>query len=716
MNARSPGRSPIRSAITRGRSLSLVPLARVSLFIAISSTLLLTPPAAWSQQTAANDIWAPWVTKTTEHSATINWRGETDGSGLVDFATSSYYEKNKSFEKTVSSQAPGTYQHVPLTDLVPGTPYVYRVRPSGSTPAFAIRAFRSMPMNGPFTFVVISDSQEGHTYTEAMRFKYVAEAIAKEPDVLFVLHGGDYAGHESQSLWGKFFQVADPMLAKVAIFPTIGNHEYHNSGGTFPPSTPDEFVWSFDGPLHYSFGLAGVQFLVLDTPDPATCTTSDDPQTSLALAQSQVPWLIDQLKGARLGTFTIHHHPIWDWGRTDSNPDLQPWETLYQGSGISATFSGHTHNYQRYSVEGTPYFVVGNAGGRFSDLADGDPHPTSYVVGETRKLGYLKVTVDPQANLATAQEVFAASVLENDSAETPSVYDPPVIGDTVSFPLSRAPRPPDDPNQLLLAGGKVGVGLTWKDQYTGKAGKATAVSKGNVYGYFFFSDAQNPEVFVKVLDIESSQPYLLLWGGLTDFEYTVTFTNISSGKTFSATKPAGSAAGGASSSDLPRIRAVSWDPGTGKATEVTPGNSLGIEAKAEKLLAPRDGVRAAGPSREGVTGSPEPAAASELLLARGQVSVSVTWWSPHSGQSGIATALPQGDQFGFFYSFDAASPEFFVKVLDWGKAQPFLLFAAGLTDFEYTVTYRNARTGQKVVFTKPSGSYGGCVDGTSMVH
>jgi hypothetical protein len=176
----------------------------------------------------SNDYWAPWVTKTTTNSATINWRGENNGSGLIEYATSSYFNQHHSFENTISSQIAAQYQHVPLTGLEPNTSYTYCVRPSGNESAFGNRTFRTMPVSGPFTFIVVCDSQEGSHYLETKRFKYVAEAIANESDVLFILHGGDFARFDNDSRWATFFQLADGMLANFTIFPTIGNHEYHN--------------------------------------------------------------------------------------------------------------------------------------------------------------------------------------------------------------------------------------------------------------------------------------------------------------------------------------------------------------------------------------------------------------------------------------------------------------------------------------------------------
>jgi hypothetical protein len=70
----------------------------------------------------------------------------------------------------------------------------------------------------------------------------------------------------------------------------------------------------------------------------------------------------------------------------------------------------------------------------------GDPYPPGYQVGATRRLGYLKVTVDPANNTATAQEIFVAWVA-TDTSETATVYNPPVIFDTITFPLTANPSP-----------------------------------------------------------------------------------------------------------------------------------------------------------------------------------------------------------------------------------------------------------------------------------
>ena len=87
--------------------------------------------------------------------------------------------------------------------------------------------------------------------------------------------------------------------------------------------------------------------------------------------------------------------------------------------------------------------------------------------------------------------------------------------------------------------------------------------------------------------------------------------------------------------------------------------------------------------------------------------MSVAWRSQYDGSEGTATPIAQEDGFCFFYFFDAQNPEVFAKVLDWGAAQPFKVFAAGLSDFEFTVRYRNVRTGATLTFKKLAGTYDG---------
>lgn len=409
----------------------------------------------------AFDYWSPWVTQTTTNSTTINWRSDPNDSAEIYYDTTSYFNQHNSFEYMTPVPIAAQYQHVQITGLEPNTSYTYWVRPSGDPFAFGNRTFLTMPVSGPFTFIVVGDTREGAHYMETKRFKYVADAIANESNVLFILHLGDFSRFDNDTRWAIFFQCADRMLANSTIFPVIGNHEYHNLSNEnldeenynvcpekcLPcnncslPTAAVNYHSAFDMPLNCSFDCAGVRFVVLNSPD-VNYSCCDDPQTSTPLAESQAPWLQQQLDSDMLGTFTMHHHPIWDYGCTTMNFNLSSWETLYHTYNISANFAGHTHNYQRYNVSGIPYFLVGNGGAKAVKFNSTDPHPIWYVLNLSMQLGYLRVTVDPANNTATAWEITVGKVTKPDDNETPQLYNPPVINDTITFPLKVAPNNP----------------------------------------------------------------------------------------------------------------------------------------------------------------------------------------------------------------------------------------------------------------------------------
>jgi len=248
--------------------------------------------------------------------------------------------------------------------------------------------------------------------------------------------------------------------------------------------------------------------------------------------------------------------------------------------------------------------------------------------------------------------------------------------DDVSLVATCASSNPCPAGQCLrLSQARVAVTVDWRSQYSGQSGHALALPQDDQFGFFYFTSATNPEVFVKVLDFGSDRPFPIFYAGLTDLEYTVTFTVLSTGQSVSFLKPAGSYAGGGDSVTLRHARA-------------------GILADSVDTYADGDGLR----------------------LSSQHVSVSVTYRNQYTGQTGVGRALPQKDEFGYFYFTSPGNPELFVKVLDFGAASPYLLFYGGLTDFEYTVTFTNLATGQKATFTKPAGSYVGGGDNTALRH
>jgi hypothetical protein len=82
-------------------------------------------------------------------------------------------------------------------------------------------------------------------------------------------------------------------------------------------------------------------------------------------------------------------------------------------------------------------------------------------------------------------------------------------------------------HRLCLLGSRIAVELSWRNQFNGASGAGRAEPLSSLTGSFAFDDPANLEVLVKALDF--GDRVLVLWGALSNLEYTLTVTDTSSG-------------------------------------------------------------------------------------------------------------------------------------------------------------------------------------------
>jgi hypothetical protein len=104
------------------------------------------------------------------------------------------------------------------------------------------------------------------------------------------------------------------------------------------------------------------------------------------------------------------------------------------------------------------------------------------------------------------------------------------------------------PDRLCLLGGRFSLRLTARDQRTGATANGIAFSQGDLFGHFALPEltgtSDNPEVFVKMLDGRVVNGHFwVFFAGLTDLEYTLEVTDMTTGSVKSYTKAPGSACG-----------------------------------------------------------------------------------------------------------------------------------------------------------------------------
>ena len=321
--------------------------------------LLLVPAAS------AAIIWGPYVTNTTTGSATIAWKATGEEPGWVEYSS-----EGGEVCRVASAGEEGMHR-VHLAGLLPATTYRYRVGAGDATVEDC--KFRTFG-DRTFTCIIYGDTQgQRPFFTQTERHALVAERMAGEEDILFVIHTGDFVGDESE--WDEFFALAGPVLGNTTLVPVAGNHD----------GTAEVFSAIFGLPPFYSFDAGSLHVTVLDSNDRAW-----------ADMRTQTAWLKDDLTSPLPQKIVTFHHPPFSSDRKHPGGDLAiraEWCGIFAQNDVDAVFSGHTHTYERYRVNGTEYVVAGCGGGPFYPLSE--EKPEGYQAGREETLGYIRATISP---------------------------------------------------------------------------------------------------------------------------------------------------------------------------------------------------------------------------------------------------------------------------------------------------------------------------------
>ncbi|MDD1711660.1 MAG: metallophosphoesterase family protein, partial [Methanoregulaceae archaeon] len=319
--------------------------------------------------TAVN--WGPYITNTTQNSTTLHWRTDQPVIGTLEYTPITPNGTFPSWIVKYEDQPTRTHS-IFLRELAPGQTYAYRI--GGSNQEYS---FRTYPVSGPVRFIVYGDTREQlPSYNQSTHHALVANRIAAEPDVLFVVHTGDLVNNpDDNDEWDRFFSAAGPMLANTTFYAVPGNHE----------GDLQRYQELFGFPSWYSFMCGGAEMVMLNSN-----------ALPLEVETAQDDWLnqtLDQRPGDK---FVFLHHPLYTsevnhWGGFTNI--RKAWEPVFIGAGVTVVFSAHVHTYEHYEIRGIHYFTLGTGGAPFYPLS---PHkPAGYVSSLENTLAYARVTVNP---------------------------------------------------------------------------------------------------------------------------------------------------------------------------------------------------------------------------------------------------------------------------------------------------------------------------------
>jgi hypothetical protein len=262
------------------------------------------------------------------------------------------------------------------------------------------------------------------------------------------------------------------------------------------------------------------------------------------------------------------------------------------------------------------------------------------------------------------------------------------------------------PTALCLAGGRFRVEVAWYDQHNGGSGLGTAVPDNDTTGLFWFFNAANVELAVKVLDGRPvNDHFWVFYGALSDVRYTLTVTDVETGERRFYDNAAGSICGRGDTAAFPL-------PASGSSgAAAAPGELLALP-----LPAPGEGIGGLVAAAPDAGGAATCAADDQHLCLLGdRFRVSVVWHDQHNGGDGVGHALPFADKTGFFWFFNPVNLELAVKVLDGRPINGyFWVFYGALSDVDYTLTVTDTEGGGEATYHNLPGNLCGRGDTSAL--
>jgi len=252
------------------------------------------------------------------------------------------------------------------------------------------------------------------------------------------------------------------------------------------------------------------------------------------------------------------------------------------------------------------------------------------------------------------------------------------------------------PPQLSLQNDQFKVDVTWAAPPQGTSGVGTPVPVASDTGAFWFFSPDNLELMIKVLGPVNGS-WWVFFGSLTNVEFDLTVTQVSTGAVRTYHNPYGTQA---SVADTSAFASSSPPPGNvSSSIREVQGAVAGfdpldlVQAELAPSRAPRD---------EAVRAACTPDAAS-LCLRDSRFRVQVAWDAPDQGTSGVGTAVPLTGDTGSFWFFSSNNLELVLKVLDGRAANGhFWVFYGALSDVEYTITVTDTQTGAVQTYHNPN--------------
>jgi acid phosphatase type 7 len=372
----------------------------------------------------------PYLQRATATSMMIRWRTDALSRSRVYFGIDP-----KSLKNEVTDSSLVTEHKILLASLGPETRYYYTIGDvKNKLAGDSTNYFYTLPVTGKtgtYRIAALGDCGNNSINQRNVRDQLIHYLGSNYLNAWILLGDNTYPDGTDAEFQANFFNIyKDNLLKKYPLFPSPGNHDYHDvefSAASAQQTHELAYYQNFCVPQfgesggepsntseYYSFDIGNIHFLSIDSYGKADNKRLSD------TTGPQVAWIKRDLEKAADAEWIIAywHHPPYTMGSHNSDTEKELADIrenfipVLERYGVDIVLGGHSHDYERsrlmYGYYGNDssfnsaiYNV--NAG---SGKEDSISHNGAYIKNHLREKGTVYVVSGSAGKLGGMQKTF----------------------------------------------------------------------------------------------------------------------------------------------------------------------------------------------------------------------------------------------------------------------------------------------------------------------
>ncbi len=352
-------------------------------------------------------IRGPYLQVATSTSMTIRWRTDAFARSRVSYGTT----LNK-LDKTIVDSSIKTEHIIKIEGLQPRTKYYYSIGGVKDTmQGDSNNYFYTLASPGEknlYRIGMFGDCGTNAIHQWRVKDEFIKYLGKNDLDAWLLLGDNAYPNGEDAQYGENFFEVyKNDLLKKYPLFPTPGNHDYHDVEYSIKyaqqsheiayykifsmPTNGEAGGFPSNNKAYYSFDIGNIHFLSLDS-----YGYEENSSRLYDTLASQVQWIKKDLAANKNKDWVIAywHHPPFTMGSHNSDKEAElikireNFIRILEREGVDLVVCGHSHLYERSKLINGHYGMENT----FNDQQHSVSNSSALYDGSDNSCPYIKST------------------------------------------------------------------------------------------------------------------------------------------------------------------------------------------------------------------------------------------------------------------------------------------------------------------------------------